>query len=227
MEAAGETFCVVVPAYNEARRIGEVVLGIRRHCPDVIVVDDGSKDDTARVAAEAGATVIRHTANRGKGAALNTGFQASREGGYAFVITMDADGQHAPEDLPAFLKARRETGFPVLVGTRMDQAQSMPLVRRLTNRFMSWLLSRRMGQRVPDTQCGFRLFARDALPTVPTDSQGFAAESEVLLDLAEGGARIGSVPIQVIYRDETSKIRPVRDTLRFLGMLRRRKKERP
>jgi hypothetical protein len=96
----------------------------------------------------------------------------------------------------------------------------MPINRLLTNRFMSWLLSRKMGQRVPDTQCGYRLMRLNALPETPTASQRFAAESEVLLDLSSRGVKIGSVPIQVIYRDEKSKIRPFRDTIRFFRMLR-------
>jgi glycosyltransferase involved in cell wall biosynthesis len=165
--------------------------------------------------------VIRHTVNQGKGAALNTGFRAAREQGWDAVLTMDADGQHAPEDIPAFLAALAGGGADAWVGNRMGGANAMPLVRRLTNRFMSWLLSREMGQWVPDTQCGFRLFTARAIPAAPTDSQRFAAESEVLLDLAGRGVRFGAVPIRVIYGDERSKIRPLRDTIRFFGMLRR------
>jgi glycosyltransferase involved in cell wall biosynthesis len=226
MSLSPEKWCVIVPAYGEEARIGEVVAGIRRHCPQVVVVDDGSGDRTAAAAEQAGATVLRHAVNQGKGAALNTGFQYAREGGYDFVITMDADGQHDPDDIPAFLDAYRRTGVPVLIGNRMDAAGAMPLVRRLTNRFMSRLLSRRMGQAVPDTQNGYRLYRCDVLPRMPTESQRFAAESEVLLELAACGVPMGSVPTKVIYRDERSKIRPVRDTLRFFRMLHRVRRRR-
>ena len=212
-------YCVIVPAYHEEKRIAGVVAGIRRHCAEVLVIDDGSADQTSAKAREAGAEVIRHPQNLGKGAALNTGFKAARDKGYAFVITMDADGQHDPEDIPAFVKAFREGAGDVLVGTRMDRAHNMPLHRKLVNRFMSWLLSRFMGQSVPDTQCGYRLFSARSLPNMPTTSQRFAAESEVLLELAEQGLRFGSVPIKVIYGDEKSKINPMRDTWRFFRML--------
>ena len=208
--------CIVIPCYREAGRIGATVTAVSAHCPHVVVVDDGSGDGTAEEAAAAGANVIRHETNRGKGEALNTGFAHARERGYDFVITMDGDGQHAPDDIPAFLEAYKETGAPVLVGTRMRNTDSMPLVRRLTNRFMSWLLSRMMGQRVPDTQCGYRLYRTDALTSMPSVSQRFAAESEILLDLAADGVQIESVPITIIYGDEQSKIHPFRDTLRFI-----------
>lgn len=213
--------CVVVPAYHEAGRIGAVVSGIKRWIGDVIVVDDGSADATAGEAEAAGAIVIRHARNMGKGAALETGFRRAREGGYAYVIAMDGDGQHDPADIPAFVRAYREGGVSVVVGNRMQEAKGMPMVRLLTNRFMSWLLSREMGQRVPDTQCGYRLYAVKVIAGVQVGSGGFAAESEILLDLSQRGIRIGSVPVATIYGTEKSKIRPVRDTVRFFGMLRR------
>jgi glycosyltransferase involved in cell wall biosynthesis len=142
------------------------------------------------------------------------------------VITMDADGQHDPGDLPRFLEAYQRTGIPVLIGNRMADTTSMPVVRRLTNRCMSWLLSREMGQFVPDTQCGYRLFRCDVIPRVTTTSARFAAESEILLHVAERGIRIDAVPVTTIYRDEKSKINPWRDTLRFFEMILRYRRER-
>jgi glycosyltransferase involved in cell wall biosynthesis len=218
-------WCVIVPAYREHGRIGRTVEGIRSYSPNVVVVDDGSGDGTADEAQKAGAAVICHDVNQGKGAALNTAFRYAQERTYDFVITMDADGQHDPSDLPAFVEEFRRSGTPVLVGNRMDDPRTMPWIRRLTNRFMSWLLSRRMGQVVPDTQSGYRLYRGDLLPLVMAESPRYAAESESLLRLAEHGARIGSVPIRVIYRDERSKIRPGRDTIRFFSMLRRYDRE--
>ena len=214
-------YCVIVPAYEESGRIGKTIAGIREQGPDVVVVDDGSTDGTADAARAAGAVTIEHETNMGKGVALNTGLAYASRQGYEFVITMDADGQHDPCDIPAFVDAFERTGAAVIVGSRMDRCGGMPFVRRQTNRFMSWLLSLKMGQRVPDTQSGFRLYRQDMLPFVGADSAGYAAESEVLLRLADRGVRIGSVPIRVIYGDETSKIRPIGDTIRFFAMLRR------
>jgi len=216
---------VVIPAYREEGRIGPTVAGVRRYCPNVIVVDDGSDDRTAEEAAGAGAEVLRHERNMGKGATVDDGISLARSKGCEVLVTMDGDGQHAPSDLLSFFEAYARDMTPVLVGNRMGDPRSMPLVRKLTNWFMSWLLSRRMGQWVPDTQCGYRLYKSSVLEGVPLRSGGFAADSEILLVLAEKGAKIGAVPIQVIYRDEKSKIRPIRDTVRFFSMLRRYDRE--
>jgi hypothetical protein len=124
-------------------------------------------------------------------------------------------------DIPAFVGEFERSGPAAIVGTRMDRTENMPLVRRLTNRFMSWLLSRKMGQFVPDTQSGYRLYRKDVLSLVQVESARFAAESESLLCLSAAGFRIASVPIKVIYGDEKSKIHPVRDTLRFISMMRK------
>jgi len=220
---------VLIPAYREAGRIGGVVTAVRARFPGtVVVVDDGSDDGTADEAEAAGATVLRHPENRGKGAALETGFAYARRSGAAFVITMDADGQHAADDLPGFMQRFQAGGADVIVGNRMAEPAGMPLLRRLTNRGMSALLSRRMGQAVPDTQNGFRLYRTAVLPEASAgDSGGFAAESEILLRLSARGVRIAAVPVRVIYGDERSKIRPLRDALRFFGMLRRWKRSAP
>jgi len=218
-ELAGKG-CVLVPAYNEGERIAAVVKDVLKVCPNVVVVDDGSPDNTADAARDAGATaVLVQNPNQGKGAALNRGFEHAREMGYEFVVTVDGDGQHAADDIPAFIDAYG-AGVPVIIGNRMSDTATMPFIRRLTNRFMSWLISRKMGQRVPDTQNGFRLYKTSVIPEMQTGSQRFAAESEILLELAANGVKMGAVPIQVIYRDEKSKINPVKDTWRFFKMLR-------
>jgi len=170
--------------------------------------------------------VIRHEVNCGKGVALNTGFRAARERGFDFVITMDGDGQHAPSDLLRFVEAYNQTGTPVLVGNRMSDTRTMPWVRQMTNRIMSWLLSREMGQRVPDTQCGYRLYKLSVVPAVPAESPRFAAESEILMDLSHRDIRIGSVPVATLYGTEKSKIHPVKDAIRFMKMLRQYRKRR-
>jgi glycosyltransferase involved in cell wall biosynthesis len=212
---------IVIPGYREEGRIGRVVTEAARHGAPVLVVDDGSPDRTGEEARAAGATVVRHEVNRGKGAALATGFRCARERGAEAVIALDADGQHDPAEIAAFMEAYERTKIPVLVGNRMWDTAGMPLVRRLTNRFMSWMLSREMKQYVPDTQCGFRLTRSDVIPLVAAESERFAAESETLLRMADRGVRIGAVRIRTIYRDEKSKINPVTDTIRFIRMIRR------
>ena len=218
--------CVLIPAYQEEAHIAAVVRETLDYCPDVVVIDDGSSDNTAQIAAEAGATVIEHVHNQGKGAALQTGFDHARKNGYDLALTMDADGQHAPSDIPAFLQAYERTHSPVFVGNRMGSVADMPRLRRWVNRFMSDLLSRVMGQHVPDSQCGFRLYHRSAFPEGPcgADAHRFAAESEILLRLSLQGRKIGAVTIQTIYGDEKSKVHPLADTFRFFRMLRRFKK---
>jgi glycosyltransferase involved in cell wall biosynthesis len=216
---------VIIPAFREEKRIANVVREVRKSGLDVVVVDDGSEDGTSATAKDAGATVIRLEQNCGKGVALNTGFDYARNNGYDAVITMDADGQHDPVEVPKFIEAYVRTGIPVLVGNRMAAPESMPFVRRMTNRFMSWLLSRVMGQYVPDTQCGYRLYRCDVIPFVSAQSERFAAESEILLHVAARGIRIGAVRISTIYADEKSKISPAKDTMRFLQMLLKYRRE--
>ncbi|MCX6996109.1 MAG: glycosyltransferase family 2 protein [Kiritimatiellaeota bacterium] len=210
---------VIIPAFQEAAAIQGVVRAIRAQGLAVVVVDDGSADATAAEAEKGGAIVLRHARNQGKGVALRTGFAYARQHGYAAVITLDGDGQHDPADLPALLAAYARGGADVLVGNRMTDVARMPRIRRWTNRFMSWLLSRMMGQTVPDTQCGYRLFRCDVLPELPLTAERYAAESEILLEAARRGLRIGAVPVKTIYGGERSKVHPVSDTVRFLAMV--------
>lgn len=188
---------------------------MRRHLPHVWVVDDGSTDDTAKEAAVAGAFVLRHAVPRGKGAALQEGWQVARRAGFDWALTLDGDGQHATEDVPAFLEFVERTGARLVSGNRMDNTGRMPTVRRLVNWWMSRQLSRVAGIALPDTQCGFRLMNLSAWAALPVKASHFEIESEILIEFARAGHRIGFVPIQVIYRDEHSKISPLRDTIRW------------
>lgn len=210
---------VLIPAYREENRIGSVVRSAKRHIPLVVVVDDGSPDNTLHAAQDAGAVVLVHRVNQGKGSALRTGFCYAREQGLEFVLTMDGDGQHSAEDIPAFLELFAQGTFQVLVGNRMQDPKAMPITRRIANRVMSTVLSRKMGQRVPDSQNGFRLYRTDMIPQLPETDNRFAAESEILLMLARLNVIIGSVPVRCIYGNEKSKINPFRDTFRFFRML--------
>lgn len=196
--------------------MGEVVRTVREHLPSVLVVDDGSRDATAVAAATAGAEVVRHAVNRGKGAALRVGFQRLRDRGFQWVLTLDGDGQHAADDIPVFWTCAQTTGAQLVIGNRMAQVKRMPWLRRRVNRWMTHRLSRRAGVPLADSQCGFRLVSLEALADVPLQSDHFEIESELLLAFLRARLLVEFVPVQTIYRPGASKIHPVLDTWRWL-----------
>ena len=223
MPATRTNVAALIPCYREARHIRGVAAGVKTQLDTVLVVDDGSDDCTSDEARAAGVEVITHERNAGKGAAIKTGLRAltSREG-VEWVLILDGDGQHLPEEIAHFLTAANEAGADLSVGNRMGDVRKMPLVRKLTNLTMSRLISLFAGQPIPDSQCGFRMFSRklaQAFLDVPTS--GFDFESEMLVLAARRGVRIGAAAVSTVYGDEVSKIHPVRDTVRFLKLLRR------
>lgn len=205
----------VIPCFNEARHIAALVRALRTMLPRVLVVDDGSTDDTARLAAEAGADVLRHAENQGKGAALRKGLQAALDAGCEYAVTLDGDGQHDPAELPAFIAAAERGEADLVIGNRMADTRGMPWLRRRVNRWMSRRLSRLAGRSLPDTQCGYRLVRLSAWRELGLRTTGFEIESEMLLSFIAGGWRVEFVPIRTIYKSEQSKIHPVRDTIRW------------
>ncbi|HET7625568.1 MAG TPA: glycosyltransferase family 2 protein [Verrucomicrobiae bacterium] len=205
----------VIPCLNESATIAPLIAAVIRHVPNIFLVDDGSTDETARLAENAGANVLRHGKTQGKGAALRTGWMAARNAGFDWALTMDGDGQHSPEDIPNFFKCAEETASVLVIGNRMGKSQKMPHLRRFVNRWMSARISALAGQSFPDSQSGFRLMNLHAWATLPICAAHFEIESDVLLAFARSGQRIGFVPIQVIYKTEQSKIHPVRDTVRW------------
>lgn len=211
--------CVIIPTYNESKAIGGVVGGLKKQGMDVLVVDDGSVDGTGRIAKEKGAALITSAKNRGKGASLKDGIDHILKNDYAAAIMMDGDGQHNPLDVPRFINTAEETGADVIVGNRMGDTRSMPALRRMTNGFMSRLISGFTGQSIPDSQCGFRLIKRNALEKVRIISRKYEIESEILIKAAKSRFKIISIPIKAIYQGESSKINPIIDTLRFIRML--------
>jgi len=211
---------VVIPCLNEATAVETIVRQTREYLPTVIVVDDGSSDGTGERATQAGADVLRHEEPQGKGAALQAGLKCARERGFTWAMTLDGDGQHSPEDIPAFLQHAGCTGPALVIGNRMADASRMPWLRRQVNRWMSRRLSRLAGRVLPDTQCGFRLFRLDAWSQLSITTQHFEIESEMLLAFVEAGHRVEFIPIRVIYKAEQSKIHPWRDTLRWFRWLR-------
>ncbi len=217
------TVGAVIPAYFEQRHIADVVERTRRHLDHVLVVDDGSTDDTAANARGAGAEVIVHKENKGKGEAINTGLRHWQERNLPYALVLDGDGQHLPEEIERFLAAAAG-GAQLIVGTRMSDTRTMPLVRRLTNRYMSRRISRVCGQDIPDTQCGFRMLHASVIPDLLTSTGRFEYETEMLIKVSRKGGRIDSVPVSTVYCDEVSSIHPLRDSLRFLKLIRRYEK---
>ena len=209
----------VIPARDAAGTIGGVVKGILRALPEsgAIVVDDGSSDATAERARESGAIVVRHEVNQGKGAALQTGFDEALRHGADAVVALDADGQHDPSLAPDLLAALE--GADLVVGSREGDRRGMPWLRRATNDVTTWWVSRLAGQRIPDSQSGYRAIRAKVLQEVHPVSRRFEYESEFLIGAARKGFRIGEAPITTLYNAPGSHIHPVRDTLRFIRLV--------
>jgi glycosyltransferase involved in cell wall biosynthesis len=204
----------IVPAHDEAPRIGAVVRAAAGHLP-VLVVDDGSTDETAERAAEAGATVVRQTPNQGKGAALRTGFRWAIDHGAEAAITLDGDGQHDAAEISRFLEAWAAGAADLVVGRR--NFRSMPPARRLANELGTLAFSWAVGRRIPDNQSGFRLVSRRLMEaTLASDEAGFEFEVEMIVTAIVARWTIGWIPIRTIYAGQTSHIRPARHLRRFL-----------
>ena len=216
----------LIPSYREESHIKEVVARAKLQLDHVIVVDDGSPDATAERAREAGVEVIRHEVNQGKGAAIKTGFRHLLDRGFLYGLILDGDGQHRPEEIPNFLEVANQTGAHLLVGNRMADTRTMPVVRKLTNNYMSWQISTLCGQSIPDTQCGFRMIHSTVMPFLFCESNAYDYETEMLFIAARQGFQIGSVPVSTVYGSEQSKIHPVRDTIRFIKLMQRYRKTR-
>lgn len=207
--------CVIIPTYNEAKSIGSIVKSIRSQNLEVLVVDDGSKDGTYKVAADNGAVVVRNFTNLGKGASLIKGFDYALERDFDAVITMDGDGQHLPEEIPFFIRQAAYSTGHIFIGNRMQKTRKMPFLRVYTNKFMSWFISLIAKQDIPDTQCGFRLIKKEALKKLDLLSSRFEIESEILVKGSRLGFKIESIPVKSVYSEEKSSINPIVDTIRF------------
>jgi glycosyltransferase involved in cell wall biosynthesis len=206
---------ILIPVYNEARFIAQVVKESAPYAAEVAVVDDGSVDATGEIAGKAGATVIRHLVNKGKGAALQTGFNYAFSKKYQAVLTMDGDGQHRSEDIPVLLERYQKSGADMVVGCRPRNLKNMPLDRFVTNWFTSALISFLARQKVGDSQSGFRIMDVKIVPSLSFSTSHFDTESEILVDASRAGFKITEAPIQTVYGTEKSKQNPLRDTIRF------------
>ncbi len=215
MPARAEPFvAVVIPAYQAAATVAAVVAGARAAGP-VYVVDDGSTDGTGDAGRGTGATVLRHPTNRGKGAALATGIAAALAGGADVIVTLDADGQHPPTQIPRLLAPIREGRADLVLGAR-ERSGAMPLGRRLTNWMSARLATRIAGQGVTDAQTGFRAFTRAVVERVRPAGTRYDYETAFLLGACDAGFRVACVAIPTIYAGAESHFRPWADTWRVV-----------
>jgi len=207
--------CALIPAFNEASHIAAVVEGARLHVEAVVVIDDGSTDGTGEIARRAGAICLESAANCGKAAALRMGIAYARAQGYTHVITLDGDGQHLPEDIPALVKIAEENGADLVIGARPFLREDMPRSRYYSNTIGSRLASAMVGCEIRDSQSGFRLLRLDKLGEMR--SRRYEFEMEVLIKMARAGCKIAHAPIHMVYDDgqARSKMNPVRDTVRI------------
>jgi glycosyltransferase involved in cell wall biosynthesis len=207
----------LIPAYNEGHRVAEVIRLTKQHLP-VLVVDDGSSDDTAQHAEQAGAEVLYQKPNQGKGAALIAGFRRALKEGYRAVIMLDADLQHDPDEIPKFIEAFQEHHADLIIGQR--DFRYMPRLRRTTNTFGTWVFSWAIGRHIPDNQSGFRLLSRRMMEvTLHSRETNFEFEVEMIVLCLKNRYKLEWVPIRTIYGDEKSHIRPFRHAYHFVRMI--------
>jgi glycosyltransferase involved in cell wall biosynthesis len=210
--------CAVIPAFNNEPTIARVVEETCRRIDHVVVVDDGSTDRTGRLAEDAGAYVIRLSKNTGKGNALRIGFRYALANDFDAIVTLDADLQHDPSEIPKFIKHHTVNKSKIVVGNRLWDSEKIPRIRYAPNKIGTVTFSWLIGQSVDDSQCGFRLYDRDVMSNIRILNDGFEAETDILLRAGKRGYKIGFVPIRTIYfpnPQQGSYYRPVRDTFRI------------
>jgi len=209
---------IIIPAYNEEESIAKLLPSLNFPPQDIIVVDDGSTDNTISKSQSFGVHVIRHEKNKGKGMAHRTGFNFASKEEARWVITMDADGQHSPKDIPKFIKAIKEKKGDMIIGEREVTIRTMPFLRFLTNLWTSFIVSILGGKRVKDAQSGFRAISKEIFTSISLSTNNFQTESEIIIKAARRGFRITSVPVRTIYNESYSYIKPFLDTLRFIKL---------
>ncbi|HEX7706646.1 MAG TPA: glycosyltransferase family 2 protein [Thermoanaerobaculia bacterium] len=208
----------LIPALNAEKTLPAVVVAARAQIEPVVVIDDGSSDATGEVARAAGAVVLRHDINRGKGGALKTGFAWALENGYDGVITLDADGQHLASEIRRFLEAARSEGAAdLIIGGRSHLFEQMLPRRRMANRFSAWSIAKVSGVPISDSQSGFRFYSARLIRDIELRTDRFDLESEVIVRAGRSGYRIATIPIELGFVDgvATSHYRPLLDTLRI------------
>ena len=214
-------FCIVIPAYNAGATLGVLINKLVKLnlATRTIIVDDGSSDDTYIIAQKMGLKIIRHPQNYGKGAALLSGFNYCKNR-TEFIVTMDADNQHEPANITLLLEALHDKNSDILIGKRSVSIKYMPLARFFSNYLTSLIVSIRAGQKIIDSQCGFRAIRSRILRNTRLETRHFETESELLIKASICGFKIDSFPINTVYsKSAKSSIRPLVDTLRFIRLI--------
>jgi glycosyltransferase involved in cell wall biosynthesis len=201
-KATNECTLAVIPCFNEEATIGSVVIRTKRHVDKVLVVDDGRTDDTVRIAKEAGATVISHKTNKGKSAGIKTGFKYALINGFDYVVTIDGDGQHNPDEIPVVLDNLQNNGHDITIGVRYGESTEMPLWRKFGKRVLDYTTSFGNGGHVTDSQCGFRAFNKKAVQGITPRLNGgaFSTESEQLINANDLGLKVEQTQVMCRYK---------------------------
>lgn len=208
----------VIPFYNASKTINRVILETLKYVSFVIAVNDGSTDGSPdNIPISEKVTLISYKRNRGKGYASRKGLEKGIEKGFLKLVTIDADSQHDPEEIPALISGL--TNYDIVIGNRLNDLKGMPLQRRISNKITSFLLSIKTGQKILDSQCGFRAYRAEVVKNITTVEDGYEAETEILIKASRGGYKIGFINITTIYGDEESKMMPIKTTFGFIKLL--------
>ena len=199
---------VALPAYNEEKYIGSLVIKARRHANEVLVVDDGSHDQTAFIAESAGATVIRHNKNKGYGSAIQNIFSETKKRTPDVLVILDADAQHDPDEIDSLVQAVLG-GFDIAIGSRKLQHKAIPAFRRFGQRVLSRLTAIASRKKIYDTESGFRAYSRKAIDQLILKEQGMAISAEIVTEASRVGLSIAEVPISITYSNDSSTINPM------------------
>jgi glycosyltransferase involved in cell wall biosynthesis len=217
---------ILIPAYNEEKYIKKVIKGCSKYGLDIIVVDDGSSDNTLKVVKSIPAPknyriiLLKHEINKGKGKSLKTGFKYIIEKNYPGVITLDADGQHNTEEIKNFLKIVKKGKPDLIIGDRMGNTAHMPFIRLATNVITSRIISAIAGKRVNDVQSGFRYIRTDVLKNINLETGNFDTEPELIIKSSWSGYNIKNIPISTIYhKNFISHVNPANDTIKFFRLV--------
>ena len=214
----GNKVIAVIPFFNEERFIREVVITTLKYVDFIIAVNDGSNDKSEFLIKDIpDVHILSLNKNMGKGCALQKGFGECLKYDSEFVVTLDADKQHSPDLIPDFIKAAHN--FDIVIGNRLHNIKVMPFMRILSNKITSKLLSIRTGQKITDSQCGFRIYKKKVLENIKTYEKGYEAESEILIKASNVGFKIGFIEIPTIYDNETSKMNPIKAIIGFVKVL--------
>lgn len=210
--------CAVIPFYNEKNTLGKVIEETSKYVQHIFAVNDGSADDVYLEERKSpNVSFVELGKNFGKGKALREGFSAAISSGFETVITLDADLQHNPEFIPKLIDGLKI--YDIVIGNRLKNLTTMPLQRRMSNKLTSFFLTKKTGQQIFDSQCGFRAYSAKVLKEIQTVYNGFEAESEILIKAARKGFRIGFVEVPTIYGIGKSKMRPVQAIIGFIKVI--------